>query len=177
MPIRERVFVLVVTATTDDGDFIDPEDLSEVATVMTGAMARGVTTLRDLTLYAITPDDGPDSNVWLEVQRESQQQLTMMDDVTNNKDSSLITTISATVNDASYAYQTVMARRNAQDVFSSNDFSSDLITAHKTVAGAARQLQRLLDTPNLSSAIVERIQADFALLQHWGENLVLALMD
>ncbi|NMP24599.1 hypothetical protein [Sulfobacillus harzensis] len=72
---RTRVFALVVTATTEDANFLESDDLSEVATVMSAALARGVESLEDLTLYEILASDGPDSTVWAEIQDDARQQL------------------------------------------------------------------------------------------------------
>ncbi|NMP24404.1 hypothetical protein [Sulfobacillus harzensis] len=172
MSIRSRVFALIVTATTEDADFSDPQDLSEVATVMDGALARGVETLRDLTLYEITPDDGPDSAVWQAMQQEAHRQLVVLaGDAPRTDDADLLATIAAVVDGARRAYQVVVAHRQSPN----DDVVLEAIQAYKTVAAACRQLRRLLDTSNLSPALVERIRSDCALLQHWGEDLVRAM--
>ena len=75
MVLRKRVFVVVLRVTTDDSQFSDPNDLSEVATVLEAAIARGVTALHDLTLYEIFNRDVPHSSVWAELRAEAHRQV------------------------------------------------------------------------------------------------------
>lgn len=172
MPQRTRVLTVVMTATTDDADFLDPEDLSEVATLVEGALSRSVESLQDLTLYAITPDDGPNSDVWDAIQHEAQRQLKgLAENATRKDDWELIATITATVDDARRAYQQALARHRAQD---EGDVDA-ILNAYKTLAAARRQLRRFLDTPHLSPALAERIRINGTRLQRWSEDLVRSL--